>query len=199
MGEKLTFRDLDLLSNQLAQCLLKLGLKPDDVVGMHMPNIPAHYLGLIAVQKAGCVSTGLSPLLTPHEMEHQLTDSRAKVVMTADVLFEKVEKVAEVAGKTPFSTVIVAEIADFLPGVKRVLGKLLKKIPTAPIRPLPGKTVLKFNVPTVFFELLKVPEFKALDLSNLNFCLSAAAPFPAEYIAEMEKIIGGGISSNSTA
>ena len=78
---------------------------------MHMPNIPAHYLGLIAVQKAGCVSTGLSPLLTPHEMEHQLTDSRAKVVMTVDVLFEKV---AEVAGKTPFSTVIVAEIADFL-------------------------------------------------------------------------------------
>ncbi|HOG07361.1 MAG: AMP-binding protein [Syntrophales bacterium] len=302
MGKKLTFRDLDLLSNQLAQYLLKIGLKPDDVVGMHMPNIPAHYLGLIAVQKAGCVSTGLSPLLTPHEMEHQLTDSRAKVVMTVDVLFEKV---AEVAGKTPFSTVIVAEIADFLPGVKRVLGKLLKKIPTAPIRPLPGKTVLKFmeairgmptdrvavkrtmddtifmmytggttgpskgailtqrgymynrlqtcawldigskdvalsafplfhiaglalggftmtsgatqicvpnprdshfligaikaykptmivNVPTVFFELLKVPEFKALDLSNLNFCLSAAAPFPAEYIAELEKIIGAG-------
>lgn len=302
MGKKITFRDLDRLSNQLVRYFIKIGLKPDDVVGLHLPNIPAHYIGIIAVQKAGCVSTGLSPLLTPHEMEHQLNDSRAKVVITVDVLFEKI---AEVAGKTAFATVIVSEIADFLPGVKRVLGKLLKKIPTAEIRPLPGKTVLKFmdaiqgmpgdraavkrgmddtifmmytggttgppkgavltqrsymrnrlqtitwldigskdvalsafplfhiaglalggfiltsgatqicvpnprdshflinaiktykptmivNVPTVFFELLKLPEFKTLDFSNLNFCLSAAAPFPAEYIGDLEKIIGAG-------
>mgnify|MGYP001354408330 CR=1 FL=1 len=300
MGKRLTFRDLDLLSNRLARYFLKIGLKPDDVVGLHLPNIPAHYLGILAVQKAGCVSTGLSPLLTPHEMEHHLTDSRATVVITVDILFEKV---AEVAGKAPFSTVIVTEIADFLPGVKRVLGKLLKKIPTAPIRPLPGKTVLKFmdalegmptdrvavkrtmndtifmmytggttgrsrgavlsqrsymynrqqllkwldlqtedvalsafplfhiagltlggfsmtkgiaqicvpnprdshfmiqalkdhkptfmtNVPTVYFELIKQPEFKALDLSGIKFCLSVAAPFPKEKIRELEDIVG---------
>ncbi len=300
MGKKLTFRDIDLLSNQLARYFLKIGLKPDDVVGLHMPNIPAHYISLIAVQKAGCVSTGLSPLLTPHEMEHHLTDSRATVVITVDILFEKV---AEASGKTPFSTVIVAEVADFLPGVKRVLGKLLKKIPTAPIRPLPGKTVLTFmdaiegmpddrvavkrtmddtifmmytggttgqsrgavlsqrsymynrqqlltwldlrtddialsafplfhiagltlggfamtkgvtqicvpnprdthfmikemkehkpsfmtNVPTVYFELVKKPEFKALDMSGLKFCLSVAAPFPKEKIKELEGVVG---------
>jgi long-chain acyl-CoA synthetase len=46
------------------------------------------------------------------------------------------------------------------------------------------------NVPTVFFELMKQPEFKALDLSELKFCLSAAAPFPSENIAELESIIG---------
>lgn len=302
MGKKITFRDLDRLSNQLAQYFIKIGLKPDDVVGLHLPNIPANYIGIIAVQKAGCVSTGLSPLLTPNEMEHQLIDSRAKVILTVDILFGKI---AEVAGKTSFTTVIVSEIADFLPGVKRVLGKLLKKIPTAEIRPLPGKTVLKFmdaiqgmsgdrvavkrgmddtifmmytggttgpskgavltqrsymrnrlqtitwldisskdvalsafplfhiaglaiggfsltsgatqicvpnprdshflinaiktykptmivNVPTVFFELLKQPEFKTLDFSNIKFCLSAAAPFPAEYIGELEKVIGAG-------
>ena len=46
------------------------------------------------------------------------------------------------------------------------------------------------NVPTVFFELMKHPEFKALDLSNLKFCLSAAAPFPPENIEELESVIG---------
>src|SRR5512136_1544851 len=142
MGKKLTYRDLDELSNQLAQYFIKSGLKPNDVVGLHMPNIPAHYISIIAVQKAGCVSTGLSPLLTPNEMEHQLNDSTAKVIMTIDLLFEKI---AEVADKTKFSTVIVSEIADFLPGVKRVLGKLLKKIPTAEVKPLFGKTVLRFT------------------------------------------------------
>jgi len=141
MGSQLTYRDLDELSNQLAQYFIKIGLKPDDVVGLHMPNIPANYISIIAVQKAGCVSTGLSPLLTPHEMEHQLNNSKAKVIITVDLLFGKI---AEVADKTKFSTVVVSEIADFLPGMKRVLGKLLKKIPTGEVKPLSGKTVTKF-------------------------------------------------------
>ena len=300
MGKKLTYRDVDLLSNQVAAYLIKNGLKPDDVVGVHLPNVPAHYISIVGVQKAGCISTGLSPLLTPHEMEHQLNDSGVKLVITVDLLFEKV---AEVADKTGFSTAVVTEIADFLPGVKRVLGKLLKKIPSAEVKPLKGKTVVRFmdairdmpnsrvevkrtmddtifqmytggttgpakgavltqrsymsnrlqtltyldlkpelmalsafplfhiaglafggfcltngstqicvpnprdthfiieavktykpeiivNVPTVFFELMKQPEFKALDLSNLKFCLSAAAPFPAENIEELESVIG---------
>ena len=303
LGRSLTFRDVDILSNQLAHFLIKSGLKPDDVVGMHLPNIPAHYIAVLAAQKAGCVTTGLSPLMTAHEMAHQLGDSGTKIVFTVDVLYSKV---AEVAGKAPFSTVVVSEIADFLPGVKRVLGKLLKKIPTAEVKPIPGKTVLRFmevlkempkdalsvkrtfddaifmmytggttgpakgalltqrsylsnrhqtltwldikpedialsafplfhiaglalggftltrgvtqicvpnprdthfiiealkkyrptffvNVPTVFFELLKKPEFKALDLKgHLKWCMSAAAPFPAENIKELESIIGEG-------
>jgi long-chain acyl-CoA synthetase len=300
MDKKITFREMDLLSNQLAAYLIKSGLKPDDVIGLHMPNVPAHYIGVIAVQKAGCVSTGLSPLLTAPEMEHQINDSGAKAIISIDLMFEKI---AEVADKTNVSTVIVTEIADFLPGVKRVLGKLLKKIPMGEVTPLPGKNVVRFmdalkgmpsdrvevkrtmddmiflmytggttgpakgamltqksymsnrlqtltyldlkpeivalsafplfhiaglamggftmtngatqicvpdprdshflieqlekykpntviNVPTVFFELMKQPEFKALDLSNLYFCLSAAAPFPPENIAELESIIG---------
>ncbi len=46
------------------------------------------------------------------------------------------------------------------------------------------------NVPTVFFELIKQPEFKALDLSSVKFSLSAAAPFPPENIKELESVIG---------
>ena len=300
MGKKITYRELDLLSNQLAAYLIKSGLKPDDVVGLHMPNIPANYISIIGVQKAGCVSTGLSPLQTASEMEHQINDSGATMIITIDIMFEKI---AEVADETGFSTVIVTEIADFLPGVKRVLGKLLKKIPTAEVKPLAGKTVIRFmdaikgmpaervgvkrniddtiflmytggttgpskgavlthrsymsnrlqvlnwldlsseivalsafplfhiaglafggfsltnggtqivvpnprdshfiieaikshkpdivvNVPTVFFELMKTPEFKQLDLSNLKWCLSAAAPFPPENIKELESVIG---------
>ncbi|MBU4194620.1 MAG: AMP-binding protein [Actinobacteria bacterium] len=300
MGKKITYRELDLLSNQLAAFLIKSGLKPGDMVGLHMPNIPAHYISLVGAQKAGCVSTGLSPLLTAHEMEHQINDSGVTMIITIDIMFEKI---AEVAGKTSFSTVVVTEIADFLPGVKRVLGKLLKKIPTAEVKPLSGKTVIRFmdaikgmptervevkrniddviflmytggttgpskgaqithrgymsnrmqvltwldltseivalsafplfhiaglafggfcltngstqivvpnprdshfiieaiksyepdivvNVPTVFFELMKTPQFKQLDLSNLKWCLSAAAPFPPENIEELESVIG---------
>ncbi|TAL33255.1 MAG: AMP-dependent synthetase [Spirochaetes bacterium] len=303
MGAKLSYTQVDEVSNRLANFLIKSGLKPGEVVGLHLPNIPAHYVAIIAVQKAGCVSTGLSPLLTAHEMEHQLKDSGTRLVFTLDLLYPKL---AEVAASAPFTTVVVSRIADFLPGVKRVLGTLLKKIPTGPVTPLPGKTVLRFmdaiksvpaspvmvkrgwndmmfmmytggttgpakgamltqksymsnriqvlawldikssdialsafplfhiaglalggftitqgttvicvpnprdshflinalktykptlmvNVPTVYFELLKRPDFRALQLrGHLNWCLSAAAPFPAEYIKDLESIIGEG-------
>jgi long-chain acyl-CoA synthetase len=48
------------------------------------------------------------------------------------------------------------------------------------------------NVPTVYFELMKKPEFRAIDFSPLKWCLSAAAPFPPDLIPELEAVIGEG-------
>ena len=107
VGREFSFRELDELSNQLAAYLIESGLKPDDVVGLHMPNVPANYISIVAVQKAGCISTGLSPLLTTPEMAHQINDSKAKAIISVDMLFYKI---AEVADKTDFSTAIVTEI-----------------------------------------------------------------------------------------
>jgi long-chain acyl-CoA synthetase len=302
MGKHLKFREIDQLSNQIAQFLIQSGLKPDDVVGLHLPNVPAHYICVVGVQKAGCVSTGLSPLLTSAELVHQVKDSRTKMIFTIDLLFGKI---AEIADRIDTATVVVTEIADFLPGAKRFLGKLLKKIPTGPVTPLAGKQVKRFmevinampaapvsvkrtfddpifimytggttgpskgavltqrsymsnrqqvlawldirpeetalsafplfhiaglalggftmthgttqicvpnprdshflieamksykpdflvNVPTVYYELMKTPGFRALDHKNLKWCLSAAAPFPEESIGELEAVIGKG-------
>jgi len=49
MGRSLTFREVDELSNRLANYLIASGLRPDDVVGLHLPNIPANYIGVIGV------------------------------------------------------------------------------------------------------------------------------------------------------
>jgi long-chain acyl-CoA synthetase len=46
------------------------------------------------------------------------------------------------------------------------------------------------NVPTIFLELMKQPDFKAYDFSDVQFFVSGAAPFPPEYIKDFEKIVG---------
>jgi long-chain acyl-CoA synthetase len=46
------------------------------------------------------------------------------------------------------------------------------------------------NVPTLYYELLKKPEFRALDFSDLRYAISGAAPFPPESIPDMESVIG---------
>ena len=303
VDKALTFRELDQWSNRLAHYLVQTGLRPGDVVGLNMPNVPAHYLAVIAVQKAGCISTGLSPLLTAAELEHQLNDSGAKAVLTLDILYDKIYTVAP---KTQVRSVLVASIADFLPPLKAYLGKLLKKIPQAPIPPLnAGVQVERFlkavrpmptnevrvergldepmymmytggttgpskgalltqrnvmsnakqivtwlnlspadtflcafplfhiaglclgtvsmtygitqiavpnprdaaflvgaikkhrptalvNVTTIYLELMKQPEFRSLDFSGIQWCMSAASPFPPDNIKDFESIVGQG-------
>jgi len=48
------------------------------------------------------------------------------------------------------------------------------------------------NVPSLFQMLIANPEFKQLDHSNLETCVSAAAPFPEESQRELESIVGRG-------
>jgi len=142
MGRGLTFHELDIFSNQLAHFLINSGLKPGDRVGVNLPNIPAYYISILAIQKAGCVLTGVSPLMQPKELEYQLNDSGAKLLVTLDALFDKV---AAVVGRTGVKTLAAASIADFLPPLKRGLGKLLKKIPRGKIRPIGGINVVRFS------------------------------------------------------
>jgi len=142
MGASLSFRELDELSNKFANFLKARGLKPGDVVGVNLPNLPAYYIAIIGILRAGCLLSGVSPLLSAKEVEYQLNDSGAKVLLTLDLLSDKA---AEALTKTGVESMVVVEIADFLPAVKRVLGKLLKKIPTKPVPPVPGKEVIRFT------------------------------------------------------
>lgn len=49
-----------------------------------------------------------------------------------------------------------------------------------------------YNVPTLFLELLKRPDFRALDFSGVQYFGSGASPFPAESIKELEDLVGAG-------
>jgi len=143
MGATIAFARLDELSRRFAAFLAEIGCGPGDVVGVNLPNIPQYMIAHAGTLRAGCVATGVSPLLTPKEMAYQINDSGARVLVTLDAIFEA--RVTKIHDQTPKLThVVAANIADFMPRTKRFLGKLLKKVPTGAVGPLPGKTVLTF-------------------------------------------------------
>jgi len=109
--------------------------------GVHLLNVPASFFAAIGIQKAGCVFTGISILLTAEELEYQLNDSGAKILLTFDFNFETVKKAVV---KTKVKTVVVVSIANFLPYIKKTLGTLLKKIPTGEVHSLPNIEVVRF-------------------------------------------------------
>ncbi len=86
MDREISFRELDEMSNQLANALTSLGVGQDDVVGFHMPNIPQYPIGLVAISKLGCAGSGVSPLLTPGEIVHQIEDAGITTLISLDML-----------------------------------------------------------------------------------------------------------------
>ena len=144
MGTEIYFKEIDLYTNRFADMLIKSGLKKGDVVGINLPNIPEYVIAWLGTLKAGCVVSGVSPLLSEDEMEYQLKDSDAKALVTLDAIFAA--RLVNIADKLPQLKVIVASsIGGFLPVIKSFLGKLLGKIPKGKITPLTGKTVFKIE------------------------------------------------------
>ena len=144
MGVEITFARLDRLSNQFANLLLANGFRKGDLVGINLPNIPEYVIAWLGTMKAGCVSSGVSPLLSAQEMEHQLRDSKARGLVTLDAIFAA--KVAGLAAGLPdLKLIVAANVGGFLPPLKRTLGRWLGKIPTGQVQPLPGRTVLHFK------------------------------------------------------
>jgi long-chain acyl-CoA synthetase len=144
MGVEISFSELDQYANRFAHMLLLNGFKKGDVVGISLPNIPEYVISVMGALKAGCVVSGVSPLLSLDETTFQLKNSDAKGFVTLDALFEKY--LTRIHSTLPeLKLVATASVGGFLPAPKRFLGKLLGKIPKGKISPLPGKTIFQFR------------------------------------------------------
>ena len=90
------------------------------------------------------VVSGVSPLLSAPEMKHQLTDSKARALVTLDAVFAAT--VTKIADQLPdLKLVVIAGVGGFLSPVKRFLGKRPGKIPQGRVTPLAGKSVVKIE------------------------------------------------------
>jgi long-chain acyl-CoA synthetase len=82
-AERLTFGELDRLSESLARSLAGRGIGKGDRVGIAMRNCPAWVITYMAVLKAGGVATLLNGWWQGHEMKHAL-ELTAPVLIIAD-------------------------------------------------------------------------------------------------------------------
>jgi long-chain acyl-CoA synthetase len=109
-GQTLTYADTDRLSRAFAAYLQgKLGVAKGDRVAVMMPNIPAFPLATMAIVRAGAVQVNVNPLYTPRELEHQLNDAGAEII----VIFNgATATLAEIIDKTSIKRVISVELGD---------------------------------------------------------------------------------------
>ena len=74
-GIEITWAQLDAYANRFANLLRSLGMQKGDVMGIHLPNTPQYVVALVGAAKAGVTVSGVSPLLTPPEIIHQVNDA----------------------------------------------------------------------------------------------------------------------------
>jgi long-chain acyl-CoA synthetase len=117
MGKSITFAELDELSSAFGAYLQGKGLKKGDRVALMMPNILQYPVCLFGILRAGCTVVNVNPLYTARELEHQLTDSGAKIIVVVENF---ATTVAEVIGKSQVKQVIVTSIGEML-GLKGLL------------------------------------------------------------------------------
>lgn len=77
---RLTYGQLDALSNRVANALVEMGIGHDDKVALVCPNLPFFPIVYYGIMKAGAVVVPLCVLFTPREIAYQLRDSDAKAV-----------------------------------------------------------------------------------------------------------------------
>jgi len=125
MGTTLRYRDVDRLSRQFGAYLQTvLGLEKGDRVAVMMPNLLQYPIAVFGALRAGMTVVNVNPLYTPRELEHQLNDSGAKVIV---VLENFAYTLSSVLKSIPVSTVITTQIGDCLSFPKSVFINLAVK------------------------------------------------------------------------
>jgi long-chain acyl-CoA synthetase len=79
--ERLTFAELDRISDCVAHGLVARGIGKGDRVGIAMRNCPAWVVGFMAIVKAGALATLLNGWWEAHEMEHALTITDPRLII----------------------------------------------------------------------------------------------------------------------
>jgi len=83
-GRRLSYAELLGEVEAMAAALLSFGVKPGDVVGIYLPMIPEAVVAMLACARIGAVHNVVFAGFSPDSLAARLSDSGARVLITAD-------------------------------------------------------------------------------------------------------------------
>lgn len=120
-GRRLSYRQLDTLTDRFAAAIIHLGVQKGDRVAIMLPNIPQAVIAYFGALKAGTCVVQTNPLYVGPEIAQQVTDSGAETIVALPQFYSRIK---EVMGRTPLKRIILTNVSDYLPWLKKVLYPL---------------------------------------------------------------------------
>ncbi|MFD1018967.1 long-chain-fatty-acid--CoA ligase [Thalassobacillus hwangdonensis] len=124
LGKELTYDEVYTQARKFASYLQGLGLEKGDRVAVMLPNCPQSVIAYYGILQAGGIVVQTNPLYMERELEYQLKDSGAKMIICLDILYPKVTNVKQ---NTDVEQVIVTGIKDYLPFPKNKIYPFIQK------------------------------------------------------------------------
>ena len=123
-GFKLTFTQFKDMVDRFSGCLSGFGVKKGDAVAILLPNLIPCVVAYFAILRLGGVVVMNNPLYSDPELQHQFNDSGAKVLVTLDLLGNRM---IDLRPKTKIQQIVYTSIGDYLPFPKSLLFPLVGK------------------------------------------------------------------------
>ena len=92
-GQKISYRELDGLTNSFANALSGLGVNKGDRVALYMTNRPEYIVSFYAIARLGGVATPMNPTYKKDEIQHQLNDAEASLLVVQESLYPLVKSI----------------------------------------------------------------------------------------------------------
>lgn len=124
MGKEMTYKEIYGSALKLANQLRSFGVEQGDRVAIMLANTPQSVISYYGALFAGAIVVQTNPLYVEREIEHQMNDSGAKIMICLDLVYPRVAKVKE---KTPLEHIIVTGIKDYLPFPKNLIYPYIQK------------------------------------------------------------------------
>ena len=106
-GRQTTYREMVARIDSFAGALAARGVGVGDVVGLLAPNSSAFAVSFHGILRAGATATTINALFTAKDIAKQLTDSKAKMLITVTPLLAQAKEGATLAGLSPDNLVVL--------------------------------------------------------------------------------------------
>src|SRR6516225_5364590 len=94
LGARMTYAEWERDSKDFAAFLIEqLGCHGGDRVALMLPNMLAHPVTFLGTLRAGLIVVNVNPLYTPRELQQQLADCGAEVIVILENFAHKLERI----------------------------------------------------------------------------------------------------------
>jgi long-chain acyl-CoA synthetase len=121
MGARMNYNQLKQQVDKLAAALHDLGVRKGDRVAIMLPNCPQTIIAYYATLSLGAVTVMTNPLYVERELEYQWGNSGAKIVISLDIFWPRIEAIRP---KLTIEHLILTGIQDYMPIAKKLLAPL---------------------------------------------------------------------------
>lgn len=123
-GKTISYKELDDMVSRFSTALRELGIRPRSSVALLLPNLVQTVVGIFGALRLGAIAVPNNPLYTDRELEHQLNDSGAEILLCLDTL---IPRMMNLMPRTGIKKIVSCHIRDYLPFPLKQLFPFLRK------------------------------------------------------------------------